>query len=45
MVIAKESKNYTFFTAFVINYLIPKKKKKSKKKGRGGGVAGIQPPE
>ena len=37
MVIAKESKNYTFFTAFVINYVIPKKnKEKGKKKWRGG---------
>ena len=35
MVIAKESKNYTFFTAFVINYVIPKKIKKRKKKRRG----------
>ena len=31
MVIAKESKNYTFFTAFVINYVIPKKKKEKRK--------------
>lgn len=36
MVIAKESKNYTFFTAFVINYVIPKKIKKRKKKVAGG---------
>lgn len=37
VVIAKKSKNYTFFTAFVINYVIPKRKKKGEKRRGGGG--------
>lgn len=37
MVIAKERKNYTFFTAFVINYVIPKKNKEKEKKKVAGG--------